>query len=133
MILGTSSLTGSFARVLAAKFRNAPEKFPNLDGVVAIAHTEGGEAGRPNNLELSLRTLAGWVTNNTDCDDAATMYADADRDGFGAGAKIACDGVTNNTDCNDASASVYPGAPDTPYDGIDQDCSGSDEADSRSS
>ncbi|MBI5772527.1 MAG: UxaA family hydrolase [Verrucomicrobia bacterium] len=63
VVLGTSSLTGSFARVLASKFKDAPEKFPNLDGVVAVAHTEGGEAGRPNNLELSLRTLAGWVTN----------------------------------------------------------------------
>ncbi len=63
VVLGTSSLTGSFARVLASKFQSAAKQFPNIDGVVAIAHTEGGEAGRPNNLELTLRTLAGFVVN----------------------------------------------------------------------
>lgn len=63
VVLGTSSLTGSFARVLAAKFRDATEPFPNVDGVVPIAHTEGGEPGRPNNLELTLRTLAGFLVN----------------------------------------------------------------------
>jgi altronate dehydratase len=63
VVLGTSSLTGSFARVLASKFREASKQFANVDGVVAIAHTEGGEAGTPNNLELTLRTLAGFVVN----------------------------------------------------------------------
>jgi altronate dehydratase len=63
VVLGTSSLTGSFARVLAGKFREAPQQFANVDGVVAIAHTEGGEPGQPNNLELTLRTLAGFLVN----------------------------------------------------------------------
>ena len=63
VVLGTSSLTGSLARLVAAGFANAREPFPNVDGVVAIAHTEGGEHGVPNNLDLTLRTLAGFVTN----------------------------------------------------------------------
>lgn len=63
VVLGTSSLTGSFARLVAAAFRNAPENFPNVSGVVAIAHTEGGESASPNNLQLTLRTLAGFITN----------------------------------------------------------------------
>ncbi len=63
VVLGTSSLTGSMARMVAAKFASAPARFPNVDGVVAIAHTEGGEHGVPNNLELTLRTLAGFITN----------------------------------------------------------------------
>jgi altronate dehydratase len=63
VVLGTSSLTGSFARLVAAAFRNAPENFPHVSGVVAIAHTEGGESASPNNLQLTLRTLAGFITN----------------------------------------------------------------------
>jgi altronate dehydratase len=63
VILGTSSLTGSVARLVAAAFAGARERFLNVDGVVAIAHTEGGELGVPNNLDLTLRTLAGFITN----------------------------------------------------------------------
>ena len=63
VVLGTSSLTGSMARMVAASFANARERFPNVDGVVAIAHTEGGEHGVPNNLDLTLRTLVGFITN----------------------------------------------------------------------
>ena len=47
----------------AAGLASARERFPNVDGVVAIAHTEGGEHGAPNNLGLTLRTLAGFITN----------------------------------------------------------------------
>ncbi len=63
VVLGTSSLTGSVARMVAAASASARKRFPNVDGVVAIAHTEGGEHGVPNNLELTLRTLSGFITN----------------------------------------------------------------------
>jgi outer membrane protein OmpA-like peptidoglycan-associated protein len=36
------------------------------------------------------------------------------------------DGYFETTDCDDGDASVYPGAVETPYDGIDQDCDGVD-------
>lgn len=40
---------------------------------------------------------------------------DRDHDGYGAG-----------SDCDDGDSLVHPGAADLPYDGVDQDCSGSD-------
>jgi hypothetical protein len=58
-------------------------------------------------------------------------FTDLDGDGYGAG-----DGVTSCTplvgrsevegDCDDRDSSVHPGAIDSPYDGIDQDCDGED-------
>ena len=36
--------------------------FPNVDGIVPVAHTEGGHQN-PNNRELLLRTLAGFMAH----------------------------------------------------------------------
>ncbi|MEK7686342.1 MAG: UxaA family hydrolase [Verrucomicrobiota bacterium] len=63
VILGTTSLTGSFARSLADRFKEVSSRCRNIDGVVAIAHTEGGSGTRPNNLDFLLRTLAGFVVH----------------------------------------------------------------------
>jgi hypothetical protein len=38
------------------------------------------------------------------------------------------DGYTPPADCDDADRHVYPGAPEVPNDGIDQDCNGADAA-----
>ena len=38
------------------------------------------------------------------------------------------DGVPDDVDCDDADTTVYPGAPEVPGDGIDQDCNGADTA-----
>jgi altronate dehydratase len=63
VVLGTSSRTASYARALAERFKQVPDQFPNIDGVVAVAHTEGGGTTIPNNLEFTLRTLAGFLVN----------------------------------------------------------------------
>ena len=62
VLLGTTSLNGSFVKALEARLR-AVAAFPNIDGIVAVAHTEGGGTEPPNNLEFVLRTLAGYIVN----------------------------------------------------------------------
>ena len=63
VILGTSSQTGSYARKLATRLKHAADACPNIDGIVAVSHTEGGNRSRPNNLNLLIRTLAGFCVH----------------------------------------------------------------------
>lgn len=37
------------------------------------------------------------------------------------------DGITSTDDCDDTDASIYPGAPETPGDGVDSNCDGNDD------
>ncbi|MBF0290483.1 MAG: UxaA family hydrolase [SAR324 cluster bacterium] len=63
ILLGTSVHTAGFVRQLADSFKKIPELFPNVDGVVPIAHTEGGTNEPFNNSELLLRTLSGFAVH----------------------------------------------------------------------
>ena len=62
VILATTSRTASWARALEEHLAGLAAEYPGVDGVVAVAHTEGG-AGKPNNRDLLLRTLAGFVVH----------------------------------------------------------------------
>jgi altronate dehydratase len=63
VIIGATSRTGGFAKALEWNLRDAAEGYDDIDGIVAVAHTEGGEEAAPNNLDLLLRTLAGFIVN----------------------------------------------------------------------
>ena len=63
ILLGTTSGTGGFVRQLEARLRGLSDAYPNIDGIVAVAHTEGDQAN-PNNLDLLLRTLAGFMVHS---------------------------------------------------------------------
>ena len=88
------------------------------------------------------------VPTDDDCDDTdpnigtiQDWYLDIDQDGFGStiippvtSCTPQVDGngnpySSNADDCDDTNASVYPGAPEVWYDGIDQDCDPSTEYD----
>lgn len=62
VLLGTTSRTGSYVKQLAGRLQGELGLYPNVDGIVPAAHTEGGEE-QLNNLELLLRTLAGFIVN----------------------------------------------------------------------
>lgn len=71
---------------------------------------------------------------DSDCDNAERCFVDGDGDQHGTStlltsAYLDCSGSGESAlddDCDDAEASVYPSAPETLADGIDQDCSGGD-------
>jgi altronate dehydratase len=63
VILGTTSSAASFVRMLAAKVKHEADDLHNIDGIVAIAHTEGSGENPANNHELVLRTLAGFLVH----------------------------------------------------------------------
>ena len=63
VVMGTTARTSGFARRLADMCSRRAETYPNVDGIVAVTHTEGGESRTPNNIEMLLRTLAGFTVH----------------------------------------------------------------------
>ncbi|MDX1432054.1 MAG: UxaA family hydrolase, partial [Gammaproteobacteria bacterium] len=61
VILATTSQSAAFAETVAAHFQEVAASYENVDGVVAVTHTEGGGRRRPNNLDYVLRTLSGFI------------------------------------------------------------------------
>ena len=63
VLLGTTSRLTGFVRALEWEMNGVADAYENIDGIVAVAHTEGGEGRTPNNLDLLLRTLSGFMVN----------------------------------------------------------------------
>ena len=63
VVMGTTARTSGFARRLADMCSQRAEIYPNVDGIVAVTHTEGGESQTPNNIDMLLRTLAGFTVH----------------------------------------------------------------------
>ena len=81
VVLAVTSRTNGFVRQVAE--RAASGAPAGVDGVVAVTHTEGGGAGRPNNLGHVLRVLAGFMVHPNvgavlAADDGAGSYTGDD-------------------------------------------------------
>lgn len=63
VVMGTTARTSSFARSLAERCASRTQYLSNVDGIVPVTHTEGGEGITPNNIEMLLRTLAGFTVH----------------------------------------------------------------------
>ena len=63
VVMGTTARTSGFARRLTEMCSADAEAYPNVDGIVAVTHTEGGEGRTPNNIDMLLRTLAGFTVH----------------------------------------------------------------------
>src|ERR671910_1240780 len=63
VLLGVTSRLTGFVRALEWEMNGVAGAYENIDGIVCVAHTEGGEDRTPNNLDLLLRTLSGFVIN----------------------------------------------------------------------
>ena len=85
VVLATTARANGFVRAVAER---AAAKAPaGVDGVVAVTHTEGGGAGRPNNLGHVLRVLAGFMVHPNvgavlAADDGAGAYGNDDLQRF---------------------------------------------------
>ncbi len=63
VLLGLTSRLAGFVRALEWEMNGVSDAYENVDGIVCVAHTEGGEGRTPNNLDLLLRTLSGFMVN----------------------------------------------------------------------
>jgi len=63
VVLAASSAASGYVRRLTDDCKDLCSQLKNVDGIVAVAHTEGGSHFKPNNVDYVMRTLAGFMVH----------------------------------------------------------------------
>lgn len=104
----------------------AAEVGGDCDDANAAAHP-----GAPERCDGSDDDCDGAI--DEDAIDVVETWSDQDGDGWGGEPTVACPGADGTAprgdDCDDLDPLAYPGASETWYDGVDQDCSGDGDGD----
>ena len=108
----------------------------DCDDSDAAVNPDATEVCDSGDVDEDCNALADNADTGVDTSSMTTWYPDADGDSYGqasATGTIACDAtgtdVEDATDCDDSDFSVYPGAADAWYDGVDSDCDGASDYD----
>jgi hypothetical protein len=92
---------------------------PNSTTDPLVVDTDGGTVS--DGIEDTNQNGAVDPDERDPNDPTDDLYLDSDNDGF-------YDVAGGGTDCDDTDPTIFPGAPEIPDDGIDQDCDGVDAA-----
>ena len=86
VVIGLTANEAAMAEALAARLGPLARQHDNFDGVVPVAHTEGGNGGEPpNNIDFVMRALAGFMAH---ANTAAVIVLDAGAGAYDADALL---------------------------------------------